>query len=48
MNQEPHVHGPDCAPSHEPARHPLKNVERNVSCPCPCGSGRKSQKCHGS
>lgn len=51
----PHVHGPGCSHDHEhdhphhasdPARNPLRNVGRND--PCPCGSGLKFKKCHGS
>lgn len=57
MNQQPHVHGPDCnhdhdhdhGPncnhSHDPVRNPLKDVGRND--PCPCGSEMKFKKCHG-
>ena len=49
-----HVHGPHCNHDHEhhhagadtPARNPLRDIGRND--PCPCGSGRKFKKCHGS
>ncbi|MFO1434953.1 MAG: SEC-C metal-binding domain-containing protein [Gammaproteobacteria bacterium] len=47
-----HVHGPDCDHDHDhhhhaaaPARNPLRDVGRND--PCPCGSGKKFKKCHG-
>jgi uncharacterized protein YecA (UPF0149 family) len=47
-----HVHGPHCNHDHDhhhhqaPARNPVRDVGRND--PCPCGSGRKFKKCHGS
>ena len=49
-----HVHGPGCAHDHEPDHHhvtdpvrnPLRKVGRNDL--CPCGSGQKFKKCHGS
>lgn len=44
-----HVHGPACRHEHEPQtpqRNPLRSVGRND--PCPCGSGKKYKKCHGS
>jgi len=47
-----HVHGPHCDHDHDhhahhaPARNPQRDVGRND--PCPCGSGKKFKKCHGS
>ena len=47
-----HVHGPHCSHDHDPhhaqtpTKNPLRDVGRND--PCPCGSGRKFKKCHGS
>lgn len=52
-----HVHGPGCNHDHDhdhhhahavtdPVRNPMRDVGRND--PCPCGSGRKFKKCHGS
>ncbi len=50
---EEHVHGPDCQHEHhrhqhtaQPARNMMRGVGRND--PCPCGSGKKFKKCHGS
>lgn len=51
---EGHVHGPNCNHDHDhhhahavsdPVRNPVRDVGRND--PCPCGSGRKFKKCHG-
>lgn len=43
---EHHVHGPHCNHGpQEPVRNPLKDIGRND--PCPCGSGSKFKKCHG-
>ncbi len=47
-----HVHGPNCNHDHDhhhahaPVKNPMRQVGRND--PCPCGSGKKFKKCHGS
>ncbi len=51
-----HVHGPDCDHDHDtagdqiqaavPYRREAHKPGRNE--PCPCGSGKKFKKCHGS
>jgi uncharacterized protein YecA (UPF0149 family) len=50
IEQEPHVHGPDCGHEHhhaaaEPYRREEPKLGRND--PCSCGSGKKYKKCHG-
>jgi uncharacterized protein YecA (UPF0149 family) len=46
-----HVHGPGCSHDHhhhapqEPYRRSEPKIGRND--PCPCGSGKKHKKCHG-
>ncbi|WP_106477004.1 SEC-C metal-binding domain-containing protein [Phytohalomonas tamaricis] len=46
-SQHGHVHGPHCNHGPQtPVRNNLKDVGRND--PCPCGSGKKFKKCHGS
>ena len=46
-----HVHGPDCDHDHDhderrPFVRDYPKIGRNE--PCPCGSGKKFKKCHGS
>jgi uncharacterized protein YecA (UPF0149 family) len=58
MNQEAHVHGPDCNHDHDHHVHgphcnhshdPVRNPLKDVgrNDPCPCGSQKKYKKCHG-
>jgi uncharacterized protein YecA (UPF0149 family) len=45
----PHVHGPECDHEHEPRPEPFRHAQPKVgrNDPCPCGSGKKFKKCHG-
>ena len=54
LEPQGHVHGPGCNHDHDhhhahavsdPVRNTVRDVGRND--PCPCGSGRKFKKCHG-
>ncbi|HMY58664.1 MAG TPA: SEC-C metal-binding domain-containing protein [Pseudomonadota bacterium] len=57
--QTGHVHGPDCNHDHDHgdldpsvflAKQPFIRQDPKVgrNDPCPCGSGKKYKKCHGS